>query len=61
MKKLTRDEMLRTVIDWKYKLRNSKTLTFKLVALRHQRITKLFLKRTVLKRGVLKGSTQLNE
>ena len=53
--------MLRKVIDWKYKLRNSKTLTFKLVGLRHQRITKLFLKRSVLKRGVLKGSTQLNE
>ena len=53
--------MLRKVIDWKYKLRNSKTLTYKLVALRHQRIIKLFLKRSVLKRGMLKVNVQLNE
>ena len=53
--------MLREVIDWKYKLRNSKTLTYKLFALRDQRIIKLFLKRSVLKRGMLKGSAQLNE
>ena len=34
----------------KYKLRNSKTLTQKLVALRREKIIKLFLKRSVLKR-----------
>ena len=38
------------VIDWKYKLPNSKTLLFyKLVALRHEKIIKLFLKRLILK------------
>ena len=43
----------------KYKLRNSKTLTYKLVALRHEKIIKLFLKRSVLKRGILKGCARL--
>ena len=45
----------------KYKLRNLKTLTYKLVALRHEKITKLFLKRSVLKRGMLKDRARLNE
>ena len=44
----------------KYKLRNSKTLTYKLVALRHEKIIKLFLKRSVLKRGMLKRRALLN-
>ena len=33
----------------KYKLRNFKTLTYKLVALRHEKITKLFLKKVSFK------------
>ena len=45
----------------KYKLLNLKTLTYKLVALRHEKIIKLFLKRSVLKRGMLKDRTRLNE
>ena len=44
----------------KYKLLNLKTLTYKLVALRHEKI-KLFLKRSVLKRGMLKDRARLNE
>jgi len=43
------------------KIRNSKTLTYKLVALRHEKIKKLFLKRSVLTRGMLKGHVRLNE
>ena len=45
----------------KYKLRNLKTLTYKLVALRHEKIIKLFLKRSVLKLGILKDRARLNE
>ena len=43
----------------KYKQRNLKTLTYKLVALRHEKIIKLFLKRPVLKRGMLKDAHAL--
>ena len=43
------------------KLRNLKTLTYKLVVLRHEKIIKLFLKRSVLNRGMLKGRACLNE
>ena len=60
---LTRDGMLKKVIEIqasKYKLRNSKTLTDKLVALRHEKIIKLFLKRSVLKRGMLKSRARFN-
>ena len=42
-------------------VRNLKTLTYKLVALRHEKIIKLFLKRSVLKRGMLKDRARLNE
>ena len=57
IKKLTRDEMLKKVIEiW-----NSKTLTYKLVALSHEKKIKLFLKRSVLTRGMLKGRVRLNE
>ena len=52
--------MLKKVIEM-YKLRNSKTLTYKLVALRHEKIIKLFLNRSILKRGMLKGRARLNE
>ena len=38
-----------------------KTLTYKLVALRHEKIIQLFLKRSVLKRGMLKDRARLNE
>ena len=44
-----------------YEKRNSKTLTYKLVASRHEKITKLFLKRSVLKRGMLNGRARLNK
>ena len=37
-------------------MQNSKNLTYKLVALRHEKIIKLFLKQSVLKRGMLKDS-----
>ena len=43
--------MLKKVIE----IRNSKILTYKLVALRHEKIIKLFLKWSVLTRGMLKG------
>ena len=56
---LTRDEMPKKKLS-KYKLRNSKTLTEKLVALRHEKIIKLFLKRSVLKRGMLQRRARLN-
>ena len=36
-------------------IRNSRTLTCKLLALRHEKKIKLFLKRSVLKRGMLKA------
>ena len=39
IKKLTRDEMLKKLS--KYKLRKSKALTYKLFALRHEKIRKL--------------------
>ena len=51
--KLKKDEIEMLKKKWKYKLRNSKTLTYKLVALRHEKIIKQFLKRSVLKRGML--------
>ena len=48
--------MLKKVIE----MRNSKTLTYKLVSLRHKKIIKLFSKRLVLKHGMLKGRARLN-
>ena len=49
--------MLKKVIE----IRNSKTLTYKLVVLSHEKKIKLFLKRSVLTRGMLKGRVRLNE
>ena len=45
----------------KYKLRNLKTLTYKLVAFTHEKMIKLFSKRSVLKRDMLKDRARLNE
>ena len=45
----------------KYKPRNLKTLTYKLVAFRHEKMKKLFSKRSVLKRDMLKDRARLNE
>ena len=47
--------MLKKVI----KIQNSKTLNYKLVALRHEKIIKLFLKWLVLTRGMLKVACAL--
>ena len=49
--------MLKNVIE----IQNSKTLTYKLVSLRHEKIIKLFLKQSVLTRGMLKGCVHRNE
>ena len=49
--------MLKKVIE----IRNSKTLTNKLVALSHEKKIKLFLKWSVLTRGMLKGRVRLKE
>ena len=47
--------MLKNVIEIQ------KTLTCKLVSLRHEKIIKLFLKQSVLTRGMLKGCEHRNE